>query len=370
MREAGRLLQGRRVDCEHIFVRQEEADAVGVVEAPGVAPLARRLVPFDDHGGERRVLTVGGRARQRAAHGQGLVRGSVWGCGGMAGWHLAGDAGLIAPPGRPGGADGIASGRILESPAHHRLVNHAGLVARVEDRGVNRAAVGADGQRAGGVSEELDNLQRLAAHAPAGLPGVEYPDIRPADPCGVQSGVSRAGNVGDGRMRALLTAVRGGDEGPALGEDDVARFVAHQERARHERHPGFRGLGLRQRLGVDDADRVRKMVDHPNFGNVADRDGDRFQTHGDGGCVGQGARIAHRKGLKPIVGRVDNVEQAPVRGQGHGTHRARFECDEFRRLRGREVECTGQRKPDQQARHLGPAPGWRDVAEMSNRWRY
>ena len=236
----------------------------------------------------------------------------------------------------------------------------------MEDCGVDGVAIGARGERAWRIAEQLDDPERRTAHARAGLFGVEYPDVRPADPRRVQLGVSGAGNFGNGRVSTLLAAVRGRDERPALGEDDVARFIADEERARHERHPGFARPGTRQRLRVDDADRIREMVDDPGFGRIADCDGDRFQAHGDGGCVREGAGIADREDLEPVVGRVDGVEHAPVGRQRHGTHGARLERDEVGRVRRREVECTRQCKPGKAG--FGQAHGQRDAA--FSRWRH
>ena len=73
-------------------------------------------------------------------------------------------------------------------------------------------------------------------------------------------------------MRALLAAVRGGDEGAVAagaGEDDVARLVADEQRA----HDARRVAG-----DVDDADAVGEVVDDPHLAGAARRDRDRLEA--------------------------------------------------------------------------------------------
>ena len=75
------------------------------------------------------------------------------------------------------------------------------------------------------------------------------------------------------------------DEGavPArAGEDDVARLVADEQRALDARRV--------RRVHVDDAHAVGEVVDDPDFGVAAGGDGDRLETHGDGGDLGHAAR--------------------------------------------------------------------------------
>ena len=84
-----------------------------------------------------------------------------------------------------------------------------------------------------GVAEELENCDRRAAHRVAEAEGVEDPDVRPRHAGGGKFRIPGAGNVREGFVVAVLTAVGGGDEGAALvgtGEDDIARLVADEQR--------------------------------------------------------------------------------------------------------------------------------------------
>ena len=83
--------------------------------------------------------------------------------------------------------------------------------------------------------------ERRAAQRRAERGGVEHPDVGAADAGGGELRVARARHGGDRRVRALLAAVRGGDEGAVAagpGEDDVARLVADQQGAHDARRVG------------------------------------------------------------------------------------------------------------------------------------
>jgi antitoxin (DNA-binding transcriptional repressor) of toxin-antitoxin stability system len=81
-------------------------------------------------------------------------------------------------------------------------------------------------------------------------------------------------------VAALLAAVRGGDEraiAAGAREHDVARLVAHEQRARDAR--GGRGQ-------IDDAHAVGEVVHHPGFAVAARRDRNRLHPdrHGRRGA--------------------------------------------------------------------------------------
>ena len=100
------------------------------------------------------------------------------------------------------------------------------LVAGLEDGGVDRAAVGADRQRARRVAEQRDDGQRGAVERVAEAGGVEDPDQGARRALGGEQRRHRAGTFWPRRavvMKARLPA--------GAGEDDVARLVADQQRA-------------------------------------------------------------------------------------------------------------------------------------------
>src|SRR5581483_10897885 len=103
------------------------------------------------------------------------------------------------------------------------LAERRRLVARLEDRGVHRVAVGAPRERAGRVAEEDDVRDRRPGERPVETRRIEDLDDGAPD-------ARRRRIVGD---RAVLPAARGGDEGagvPRTREDDVPRLVAGEER--------------------------------------------------------------------------------------------------------------------------------------------
>ena len=70
--------------------------------------------------------------------------------------------------------------------------------------------------------------------------------------------------------------MRGSNESTIMfgtAEDDVARFVAHQQGACDLRMFGF--------AHVHHAHAIRQVVNHPYFIIGAGHDSDGFQTHGD-----------------------------------------------------------------------------------------
>ena len=157
-------------------------------------------------------------------------------------------------PARDGDAVDVAGRRGRAAVADRAFGDRRGLVAGVEDRGVDGGAVGRDGERARRVAEERDD-RRAASREPR-CAGVEDPHVGAAD--------ARRGEL---RVaRAVLAAMRRGDEGAAAsgaGEDDVARLVADQERAHDARRVG---------RDVDDADAVGQVVHHPDLAVGARRD--------------------------------------------------------------------------------------------------
>ena len=138
--------------------------------------------------------------------------------------------------------------------------------------------------------------------------------------------MSRTRYARGGELRvagAVLAAVRGGDEGTIAarpGEDDVARLVAHQQRAHHARRVGG---------DVDDADAVRQEVHDPDLVRGSCRHRHRLQAHGN--------RLAMREtigrdveDLQAIVGRVHREEPRPVGRQRKRANLPALEGDEVR----------------------------------------
>jgi hypothetical protein len=121
-------------------------------------------------------------------------------------------------------------------------------------------------KRARGVAEEDDAREPRPAERRAEVGSVEHPDVGTTDALGGELRI-----VEHAVERAVLAAVRGGDEGARSArtrEHDVARLVADQERTRDPR---------RVRRHVDDAHAVGEQVHDPHLGIGARRDGDRLE---------------------------------------------------------------------------------------------
>ena len=287
----GRILRG--VDLEDVVVRQEEAHAVVPVAAETILPVARPGVEPDDQTGlgTRDAVRVDVRRRQAAGIRDRLHRAPARG-------------------GAPVADDALGQG--------------GGLIAGLEHGRVDRAAVGADGQRARRVAEHRQHGERRSAQRRAEVRGIEDPDVGASD--------AGRGEVGE-RRRAVLPAVRRGDEGEAsarTGEDQVARLVADQQRADDAR------LGPAQ---VDDAHAVGEVIHHPDLRGGPRGDRHRLEPDRDGGAVGEvaGARIDGEH-LQAIVRRVDREHARAVRRQRERPDLAALERDEGRGGRGMQEQ--------------------------------
>ena len=273
----------RGIDHEHVLVEQREADGVVPVPAELVLPRVVCRVELDD----------------RARLGLRIAEAVDVGGGEAAGHDEAGDA--------------AGAGR-RPAVAHQALAQRRGLVAGLEDRRVDGVAVGTRGERTRGVAEERELGERRAAEHAAEVRHVEHPDVGASDALG-----------GEVRQRhaAVLSAVRGGDEGAVAarpGEHDVAWLVADQERADDAR---------RARAHVDDAHAVREVVDDPDVHPVAvGRGRDRLEADGDGAGVREVPLRVDVEDLEPVVGGVHRVEVQVVRRERERADLAGLEGDE------------------------------------------
>lgn len=165
--------------------------------------------------------------------------------------------------------------------------------------------------------------------------GVEDPDVRSA----------HAGR-GERRIdRAVLTSVRGGDEGappPRPGKDDVPRLVAHEQGAGD-------AAGVRLVAELDDA--VREVIDDPDLGLASHREGDRLEADGDRGAMNEAAGV-DPEDLEAVVRCVDGKQELPARRQPERADLPALE--ERERRRGARVGAPPQ-ESDQHDReqHLG-----------------
>ena len=188
----------------------------------------------------------------------------------------------------------------------------------MKDRCVHRAARGTDRERPRRVAEELNDRKRRPAERGAEVVGVERPHIGATDAWCRELRI--AGPV--------LAAVRPGHERPipaAAGEHDVARLVADEQRPRHPRQ--CRG----RRIDLDDADAVREVIHHPDFGPCravrSCRDGDgleadlhlRRERQPGGG---------DRVNLETVVRRIDGEQLARVRRERERADMTALEVDE------------------------------------------
>ena len=114
----------------------------------------------------------------------------------------------------------------------------------------------------------------------------------------------------------------GGDESAVVigtGKNDVARLIAHQERANHAR-------GL-ESGDVDDTDAVGEVIDHPYFGGRTESYSDGFESDRDG-CderEGLGGLAGDGKNFETVGGRVGGEEQRAVGGKGERANFSAFE---------------------------------------------
>ena len=144
--------------------------------------------------------------------------------GGLAG-RVGGRAGIASGTGR---AVGKGTGFVLESGADAALIDGGGLVAGFESCHVDGGAIGTDGQGSRGVGKEAQDGQGRSAGGGSEIRGIEDPDVGTRISGNGHLRVACAGDVRERGIRALLAAMRGGDEGARRrsGEDDIARFIA------------------------------------------------------------------------------------------------------------------------------------------------
>ena len=314
----GRYLHGRTrigIDREYVLVRQAEADHAIPVAAQLVDPVRPNVANDQAH------LRLNG-----AAHG------AARGVGGRqsARRRLAADR---------------AGSRCSKAVADRAFIDRRRLVAGVENRRVDTAAVRRHRQSAGRVTEQGEDGQRRAPEerrprlkgSIEGV-GVEHPDVCPAD--------ALRGQVLGGVMQridrgAILAPVRRGDEGPVATwarKDDVAGLVAHQQCAPDHRHGAAR---------VDDADAVGEVIDDPDLATGTRGDRDRLQANGHGGGKPKTAR-QDVEDLEAVVGRVDSEEARPVGRQGQRADLPGLESDERSRLTNtREGKQAAEKAPHQ-----------------------
>jgi hypothetical protein len=164
----------------------------------------------------------------------------------------------------------------------------------VEDGGVDARAIGRRGERAGRVTKEGEDRERVPTERDACPVGIEDPDIGPAD---ARRGEPRV--EGD-----VLAAVGGGDEGAALaraGEDDVARLVTDEQGPYH----GAVGVPV---VEPHDAHAVGQMVDDPYLFIAPGGDRDRLEADGNRHARHE-ARGLDLEDLEAVVGGIDGVEE-------------------------------------------------------------
>ena len=220
---------------------------------------------------------------------------------------------------------------------------------------VDAGAVRRHRERARSVGEEGDDGERRTAQRAAEVVGVEHPDVRAPHARGGELGIERD----------VLAPVGRGDERPLpprSGEDDVARLVAHQERALD-----LAGQVVAVLVELDDAHAVREVVDHPDLMIVPGRHGDRLEAHRDGGGVDERA-VADAEDLQAVVRRVDGEQVLPVRRQRERPHLPALEEGERGRVlrraavpglrirrRLRKAACAGDihERREERERHEG-----------------
>jgi len=196
---------------------------------------------------------------------------------------------------------GIGSGqasRGLPAVRDERLVDRRRPIPGVERRRIDLAAVRRHRQSARRVAEQGDHGERRSGERGAEMIRIENPDVRPA----------HAGSGELGIERNVLAAMSRGDEGavPARsGEHDVARLIADEQGA----HDVSAVPPLAE---LDDADAVGEMVDHPDLGLAARRDGHRLEADRDGDAMPQSLMV-DVKDFEAIVGRIDR-EESPAAG--------------------------------------------------------
>src|SRR5204863_2311948 len=143
---------------------------------------------------------------------------------------------------------------------------------------------------------ETHDANRRAAERVAEIGWIEHPNVRTRNARRRQLRIAGAGDVGNRRIGALLSAMRGRDKGAlrGAGEHDVAWFIADQKRAGNMRRTAQRY----------DADAIGKMIDYPDFIIVSHRHRDRFHADRYFGGERQSGRgdIENRE---PVVWRVD-----------------------------------------------------------------
>ena len=264
---------GHGVEHEHVLVGQREPHVLIAGAAERVDPVS--AVPLDD--------------------GPDLGRGAPFGVGGRS-------------------RDAVRT----EAVRDRGLGDGGGPVAGVEAGGVDAGAVGRHREGARSVREEGDDRERRTAEGAAERVRVEHPDVRASHARGRELGIERE----------VLAAMGRRDERPLpprSGEDDVARLVAHEERA----------LDLARQIAIvlvelDDAHAVREMVDHPDLVIRPGRDGDRLEAHRDGGGVDE-PMLLDAEDLEAVVRRVDGEQVPLVRRHGERPHLPALE----QRVRGR-----------------------------------
>ena len=151
------------VDGEHVLVGQVEADRGAPVAAERILPLAADRIELDDQAGLRRAAGRRVRARRRA--------------------------------GRPGMVDAVARRTARRRRSRRTRRPRRGPSSGCPDLKigrVDRAAVGADRERARRVAEQGDDPERDAAERAAERAGVEDPDVGAADAGGGELRIARA----------------------------------------------------------------------------------------------------------------------------------------------------------------------------------
>ena len=240
------------------------------------------------------------------------------------------DQARLRPPGR-------SARRHRRERADRVLSDHGRPVARAERRGVHAGSVGAHGEGARRVSEELEYAHGRPAEIAAERGRVEDPDERARDARRRELRV---------RYRSMLPTARGRDERERplrAAEDDVARLVAHQEGASH---PALVWLALLAFVELDDADAVGQVVHHPGLERsvaaLAYGDGDGTEAHRHLGHEGEAVARRVEDG-EPVVGCVDGEEEGAARRQRERAYVAGLEVvvvgrDSWREEGGSEAQ--------------------------------
>ncbi len=297
----GRLGEGGDVHREDVLVGKREANAVVPVAAQLVLEAAVHRVPLHDETDLRRVdvLVVvdgAGIAARQVAAPEAAGRG---------------DAVARAGPGAP------------EPVADDSLADGGGLVAGMEARHVDGAAVGAHRQGARLVGEEGQDPEGRSAEGRPEVRRIEDPRVGASDARRGELGIAGPRHPGDRGVRALLAPMGGGDEDARadgsgrVRHHDVAGLVAHEQ-----------GAGHRLLRDAHDADAVRQLVDDPHLVVRQRHERHRLEADGDGRHRLEDQRIAQVEDLEIRVRNVHDEEARAVGRQRDGAHRIALEGHE------------------------------------------